>query len=482
VATGVSGITGLSPTLSVARTTGDLVFTVFHRQGFGIRALAANELRDEPMGTGAELGVLPPAHAQTASRIEQMLTDARGDLPRPAPLRPRRYSSGLALDYIGGPAIGVGFGGNYGTGVGGGVVLSFSDMLGNHVLQTAVNAPGNVRDISAGAVYINRSRRLAWGIEGLHVPVASIFATAQQTEVPVTGGTLPGLFYVEEIRRTYYTRLSGLSQYPLSMTRRFELNVNAQRIGFGTEVDSFLVVGNDIVDEKNTHVDGPKPLGLGGVAAAFVTDYSFFGFTSPVQGGRSRFEVAPVFGSLTYQNILADYRRYFFMRPFTFAVRGLHVSRLGRDAESSRIFPMFVGQPSLVRGYDAGSFRPEECFDAENDGDCPQFSRLIGSRIAVANAELRIPLFGTEAFGLLNFPYLPLEIAPFADAGVAWTSDESPRLEFDRNATDRVPVFSAGVSGRVNLFGAAVLEVYWAHPFQRPQRGAHIGFQILPGW
>jgi hypothetical protein len=102
--------------------------------------------------------------------------------------------------------------------------------------------------------------------------------------------------------------------------------------------------------------------------------------------------------------------------------------------------------------------------------------------MAVANVELRIPLFGTEAFGLFNVPFLPIEIAPFADAGVAWTREESPSFRFDRNTADRVPVFSAGISSRINLFGAAVLELYWAHPFQRPQRGAHFGFQLLPGW
>ncbi|HSA54747.1 MAG TPA: hypothetical protein VLE53_03545, partial [Gemmatimonadaceae bacterium] len=39
VATGVSGITALSPALSVSRATGALLFTVIHRQGYAIRAL-----------------------------------------------------------------------------------------------------------------------------------------------------------------------------------------------------------------------------------------------------------------------------------------------------------------------------------------------------------------------------------------------------------------------------------------------------------
>jgi hypothetical protein len=30
--------------------------------------------------------------------------------------------------------------------------------------------------------------------------------------------------------------------------------------------------------------------------------------------------------------------------------------------------------------------------------------------------------------------------------------------------------------------GYLILEAYYAHPFQRPVRGAHWGFNIAPGW
>jgi hypothetical protein len=39
-----------------------------------------------------------------------------------------------------------------------------------------------------------------------------------------------------------------------------------------------------------------------------------------------------------------------------------------------------------------------------------------------------------------------------------------------------------GVSARSNVLGAFVLEVYYAIPWQRPERGAHFGFQFVPGW
>ena len=46
----------------------------------------------------------------------------------------------------------------------------------------------------------------------------------------------------------------------------------------------------------------------------------------------------------------------------------------------------------------------------------------------------------------------------------------------------RVPVFSAGISARMNILGYMVLEAYYAYPFQRPQKGAHFGFVLSPGW
>ena len=102
--------------------------------------------------------------------------------------------------------------------------------------------------------------------------------------------------------------------------------------------------------------------------------------------------------------------------------------------------------------------------------------------------ELRIPLFGTEQFGLINFPYLPTEIALFVDGGVAWTANDPPQIgpvsEWfkDTRSAERIPVFSTGVSTRVNLFGYTVLEIFYAKPWQRPVKGAHFGFQIIPGW
>jgi outer membrane protein assembly factor BamA len=176
-------------------------------------------------------------------------------------------------------------------------------------------------------------------------------------------------------------------------------------------------------------------------------------------------------------------RKYFFARPLTFAVRGMHFGRYGADAESNDMSPLFVGDPSVVRGYSAESFDPAECtVSSANPNSCPEFDRLVGSRLAAASAELRIPLFGSEQFGLIKSPLFPVEIAPFVDAGIAWSRGDSPQFTFATRSTERIPVFSAGITARANLFGYAVVEVFYAHPFQRPDKSWVLGFQLAPGW
>ena len=80
-------------------------------------------------------------------------------------------------------------------------------------------------------------------------------------------------------------------------------------------------------------------------------------------------------------------------------------------------------------------------------------------------------------------PFLPFTLAPFVDAGVAWTGDTKPSFSATKgDLRYRTPVVSAGLSGRFNVLGYAILEAYLAHPFQRPTKGWIWGFQLVPGW
>ena len=130
-----------------------------------------------------------------------------------------------------------------------------------------------------------------------------------------------------------------------------------------------------------------------------------------------------------------------------------------RQAEQLFILgDLFVGDEYLMRGYSPGSFDVNECTPTQT-GSCGEYDRLLGQRIGVVNVEMRIPVLGTERFGLLSFPYLPTDLVGFFDAGMAWNDGlgDDVSLIWDRTTPERVPVFSAGVSARMNLFGALVL-------------------------
>jgi outer membrane protein assembly factor BamA len=177
--------------------------------------------------------------------------------------------------------------------------------------------------------------------------------------------------------------------------------------------------------------------------------------------------------------VLADYRRYFMPVPFyTIAGRVMHYGRYGSGANDPRLSPLFLGYPNLVRGYDVGSFQAADCLPAAV-GACPAFDQLLGSRLLVGNLEFRFPLL--RPFGASQRMYgpIPVEVALFADAGVAWDRNDKPQIF----GGTRDAVGSAGVAFRVNLLGFAVGEFDIIRPFQRPgERGWTFQFNLLPGF
>ena len=489
IATGVSGITALSPALSVASQNGRIMFSVFNRGGNELRRFEPGPMPTQPiMALGVDTvgiaGILPPSNVPNLGPVTEKIRDPLTGLEAPQTYETSSYKPSLSLEYVGGSA-GVGVSnGPVGTVAGGGLAAYFGDMLGNQIVGVEVGGGGDIRNISGQVIYQNLSHRWNWSAGLSHVPYITGFA-ACCGDTTLAGVPFPVAVYEQQINRTYFESAQLGTQYPFSMTKRLELGAGYSRISFGTELDRFfLAPDGSAFGEDRQNLQSPPGLNLFQTTAAFVTDYSYFGFTSPVAGGRSRFEVDPTFGNLNFESVLVDYRRYFFARPFTFAIRGVHIGRYGKDAENQELFPLFLGDQSLIRGYEAGSFSPSDCPQAAQSltASCPVIDRLIGSRLAVVNLEWRIPLLGTRQFGLINFPYLLTEIAPFLDAGVAWSADSSASLTFSRNTNARVPVFSAGVTTRFNLFGYLVAEVYWAYPFQRPGSGGRFGFQIAPGW
>jgi hypothetical protein len=476
-ATGISGIAESSPALSVARGTGDVFFSVFEEGGLLLATLEAAATAGEALvafagGVPATAALLPGGATGSNRVVATYVTDFATGLPGDSAFTAGPYRAGLRLAYVGAPSLGVGVGGPFGTTIQGGASAGFTDVLGNHFLGVAAMASGTLRDMGGQLLYVNSERRWTWGASAERIPYLYAYNV-------LTG---EGIDYV--LAHISVTGGSLLTQYARNATNRFELSAGYQHYGYYYESSTF----NGLDLSEATQLDAPTPLGLGIASAAYVGDAATMGFTSPIAGTRYRFEASPTIGSLNYQSYLADYRTYNRMGQLSLAFRGIHYGRYGRDGDSDRIGAVFLGDPSLVRGYSYDSFRASECNPSAPgtgsiDGStCPQFDRLLGSRVAVANLELRIPLFGARGLGLIETVFPPLEIAPFLDAGVAWTGSSAPVWSLTSNSSDRTPVVSAGVTSRLNLFGFAVLEVYYARPWQRPGRGGVWGFNLLPGW
>ena len=483
--TGITGITATSPALSAAVAAERLAFSVYERGAPPIytttdqAVLAGMPLQEAAPGQNA--AVLPPFERRAPVAVAAMLEAPQAGLPPPGVGEVVDYKPGLQLDAVGQPTIAIGRD-RFGTFGGGGIALNFSDMLGDHNLLTALelnssfNGGMSFGDIGAVAAYTNMKRRLNWGGYAQQAPYR---AGAARVRTDVIQGTPVVIEDTIIFRQTSRAAGVGLS-YPFSQAQRVEVSAGYRNITFDQHFRTltFSAVTGELLQEEEFSESLGDPLHFGDLTAALVYDTSIFGATSPVLGQRYRLEASPVAGTINYTSLLADYRRYFMpVQFYTIAVRGLHFGRYGSGGEDERLTPLFLGYPNLVRGYDVGTFDASECgFDPR--GGCPAFDRLLGSRLLVANVEFRFPLL--RPFGMRSNLYgpVPVEVALFADGGVAWDSNISPEFA----GGDREAISSAGVALRVNAFGFAVLEFDYVRPFQRPDKGWFFQFSLAPGF
>ena len=479
VFSGVSGITSLSPALSIAQKTRRAVFSVYSGGGYAIQAiddphaLAGGPVIDLPKTAAA----LPPLdRAQIGTGIAELIKDpAPGLPPRNAVAvndAVKAYHAKLSLDFIAQPSLAIAAD-RFGTYVGGGITLYWSDMLGDHNLVTMAQVNGRVSDFAALLAYGNRKSRLNWSVGAQQIPyITGGFAAYQD---PNTG------VFVEEIERFKQTNreLSGIVSYPFNRSQRLELSAGLQQITFDHELQKHgFNLDGSVAFDSTINFPVPGALTLEATSAALVHDNSFYGATSPILGSRWRIEADPTFGTLRFVTALADYRKYVMpARPFTIAARVLHVGRYGRNAEDNRMYPLFIGYSSLVRGYDIGSFSAAEC-GSGNGTTCPVFDQLIGSKILVGNIELRFPPFGLLHVGGGYYGALPVEAAIFYDAGVAWTDSAKAQIF----GGTRKLIRSTGVSFRLNLLGYAIGQMDVVRPLDRPQKNWLVRFSITEGF
>ncbi|MGH7541702.1 MAG: peptidase S9 [Gemmatimonadota bacterium] len=493
--TGVSGLTPMSPAISVARQSGDVAFSANVGGPFSFEIYVADSpqvLAGRPapeLLVDVDASIIPP-QARVSTELVELLGNARLGLADPVTFERDDYSATLSLDFVSQPTLAFGAS-DFGVFFAGGASLFFSDLLGNRNLITLLQVNTSRGDFLKGtaaiAQYENRSSRWNWALVGGQVPFVT---RAFQIGSAIIDGRQVQIF--RETRFFEVNReLSGLVAYPFNRAQRIEFGASARSIDFAAEqreigidvATGALVIDRD-VDLPNCADDdiffqncAPGTINTGSMSAALVYDTSIFGGTSPILGQRYRLEVEPTVGSVSFLTVLGDYRRYLRFAPFTLAGRAIHFGRYGGDSEDPRLGRLFIGRASLVRGYDDGSFEASECGTAGGQAvfSCPVFDRLLGSRLGVANAELRLPLLG--GIGVIRAPGVPpIEIGAFFDAGVAWTGEEG------QNLGDRKVVKSTGFLARLNLFGFAIAELDFVHPLDRPEKEWLWQFSLTPGF
>lgn len=406
------------------------------------------------------------------------LLDSSPALPDTSEFTFKPYRTRYTPDYVARPTVGYERD-NFGRGFFGGTAISLSDILGNHTLVFSGAVNGRLAEAQVLAAYLNQAHRLNWWIAGQQQPLYFYQPTTYQT---VSGGYV----LTPQIERFVFREAIGQGWYPFNRFTRVELGLHLVSISQAVlQQDYVFQNGYGLVGISDPRtVDGPT-ISYYGPTIALVHDNALFGYVGPFAGARSRVDISPNWGSWRFTEGRLDWRRYFFARPFTLAVRTQVSGRIGRDGD---LFPQFLGSTDLVRGYTAGSLINNECVTQPSSpvgySGCPALDQLIGSRLAVANVELRFPLTRSLVLGFLPVGLPPIEGALFYDMGMAWSSNSV--IVWDRAANQqdlerfRSPVKSWGGSIRVNLLGFVILRFDITKPLSRARDSAYWTVSVGP--
>ena len=475
--TGVSGITALSPALTVASRSDDILYSVYDEGIFSIYKLNADRTpAGTPVGTEAvdrSSAILTPK-GRTGSELMGLLRNSMFGLPADeSTFTSAPYESKLTLDYITPPQIGVGVD-RFGSYAAGGIALTFSDMLGQQNLAGIAQLSNRLIDSAVIGVYTNSKNRLNFGFLAERMPYSY---GGYSIDYGTVDGA-PAYFVNEYIYRQIYYQLGGFAYYPFNPAQRVEFQGGYSFVQFANSLYTTgysYSTGNRVYYE-NIDLPSADGIHMPFLSAAMIYDTSLFGATGPVLGQSYRLEVAPTFGTLNYTTLLADFRKYIVpVKPFTLAFRIIHYGRYGIGADDSRLYPMYLGYGTLVRGYEYNSFSAEETDAATGTFD---YNRLFGTRIAVANFELRFPLFGALGLGKGYYGVFPVDFVAFFDSAVAW--DAADKAWF--LGGDRKLLSSYGIGLRVNVLGYMIVGCDYVKPLDRPGQGWHFAFSFWQGF
>ncbi|HKA57540.1 MAG TPA: BamA/TamA family outer membrane protein [Gemmatimonadales bacterium] len=440
---------------------------------------SATGFRPSAMPQAAESAAVAPVVT-----VRALLDSVTLALPDTNEFTIRPYRIRFTADYFVRPTVGYQRD-NFGRGVFGGTAVALSDILGNHTVVLAGSLNGRISEAQLLGLYANQSRRMNWATGFSQDPLYYYGGSAWRRVADPDGNAGDSLdVFSTRIRRFVSRSVFTTASYPMSRFNRIELGMQAVNVSEASlEMQTkFDAVTGGFVEQSLISGGGPTATYVQ-PSLAHIHDNTLFGYVGPFAGTRSRFSIAPAIGGWQFISGLADYRRYVFVRPLTLAFRGLVMGRYGRDADR---FPIFLGNTEFIRGYTSGSFRNHECVAKPGtslQNGCAELDQLIGSKVAVANVELRFPLARSLVLGILPIGLPPIEGAIFYDVGVAWY--DASNLKWDRTAAEsplrvRSPLRSWGGSIRANVFGLMIMRFDLAKPLDRGMKKAYWTVSIGP--
>ena len=522
----VSAITEYSPAISWARKADRLAFTYYENNDYTIwsvtnpRGLKKNPYREKPADKpiviadatqGNDAGVPMPAlgdpqtgHASVYRNsagdlrssadlpsltdhgakppvsIKELLDSSDFALPDTTKFRREPYRVRFQPDYIARPSIGY-VPDNYGRNVFGGTTVILSDMLGNNRLALSGEVNGRISEARMFVGYTSLASRWQWSTGISQVPYYFLSGDTIYKADPTNGTSSAEK---QQITTFVARQVFGVTAYPLNRFTRIELGGGFNNVG-----RQQWYISRDILNDgraaspfKFDSTGHDPTLNYVDGQLAYVSDNTLFGYTGPIYGRRYRFQVSPVFGSFRWVEYLADYRRYdpIIFNYLTVATRFYTSMSFGPNETA---FPKYIARPDFVRGYDRNNSFYLTCpIIGANPSNCSAV-QLLGSRVAVANAELRFPLIRRFELGVLPIALPPVDGLFFYDVGAAWSKDQALYLTrpADYDVTkQRYPLRSYGAGLRLNLFNYAIVRWDYAIPLDQP--GPHKGFWTWSLW